>query len=299
MLLTIYILSYNAPEKVNRILDSLLPWESGQTEIIVGDNSADDRVVRLVERRQAEFGGQLRCLRHVCNVGYNGNMLRSFEVADGRYLWIVGCGDRFLPGAVKKVESVIACLDDAVILFPVNGLKQRPWPLERVYRDVLELVEEIELGPLTSINSCVYRVECARKCLVAAYEGASNLIPQTTIIAALLKDGHQFRFYPHQVFERLPSGPRKWDPRCFWMNLWLIYPRVEDRILWNRLRRPIIRDWSRWVRNMENEGYPITWPMVTATWFQFGMCSLPLILRLLWAIARRKAARPESKRTSV
>lgn len=290
MLLTIYILSYNAPDKVNRILDSLLPWETDQTEIIVGDNSDTLAVAELVEKRRDEFKGRLRCLKHVCNLGYAGNMLRAFEVAESQYVWIVGCTDHFLPGAIAKVESVLSHRGDAMVLFPVNGLKSRPWPMERVYGDFKEVVEEIELGPLNSINSTCYRLDCVRKYLPLAYECVS-LIPQTTLIAAMLKDGHHLYFHPQQVFERLPRSARTWDPRRYWSNLAMIYPAPADRLLWNRVRGIILRDWADWILSIEQEGYPITWPLVLSTWAQFGAGSTGVVWRMMLQILKRKIRR--------
>ena len=287
MRLTLYILSYNAPDKVSRILDSLLPWESDHAEIIVGDNSDNTAVVELVESRREDFKGRLQCIRHVCNLGYAGNMLRAFEAATSQYVWIVGCGDRFLPDSIAKVESVLAHRGDAMILFPVNGLKARPWPMERVYNDFVEVVKEIELGPLNSINSICYRLDCVRKYLPLAYESVS-LIPQTTLIAAMLKDGHHLYFHPQQVFERLPRSARTWDPRRFWMNLSMIYPVPADRIFWNRVRGVILKDWKHWILDIEKEGYPITWPLVLSTWAQFGAGSIGVVLRMALQIVKRK-----------
>lgn len=293
MLLTLYILARNSPDNLGRMLDSLLPWSpDDDTEIIVGDNSDDSHVLELVNRRTEEFRGRLRCLKHECNLGYAGNMLRGFEVARGRYIWIVGCNDQFLPGAVATVKAVSAYRDDAMLLFPVNGLKMRPWPLEKVYGDFLDVVKELELGPINSINSTVYKVDVARRYLPLAYESVS-LIPQTTMVAAMLKEGHHLYFCPKQVLERLPRK-RNWDPRRYWATLSMIYPAPEDRILWNRVRGVILRDWSSWILGIEAEGYPITWPMVLSTVAQFGGRALPLAFRMFMRIMSRKWKRKYS-----
>jgi glycosyltransferase involved in cell wall biosynthesis len=296
MLLTIYILARNSPENVERMLNSLLPWESQETEIIVGDNSDDHKVVELAECRAADFKGALRCIKHVCNLGYAGNMLRGFEVARGQYVWIVGSNDQFLPAAVATVEAVVRQRQDAMLLFPVNGLKARAWPLEKVYNDFIDVVRELELGPINSINSTVYKVEVARRYLPLAYESVS-LIPQTTMIAAMLKDGHHLYFCPRQVLERLPRK-RNWDPRRYWSTLSMIYPAPEDRMRWNRVRGVILKDWSRWILNIEQEGYPITWPLIVSTGAQFGAESIPLMAKMIVRIVRRKMRSKRAKQAT-
>jgi hypothetical protein len=274
------------------MLDSLLPWSSGEdTEIIIGDNSDDNRVVDLVQQRSAEFGGHLRCLKHVCNLGYSANMLRSFEVAQGRYLWIVGCNDRFRPGAVAHLKSVVSHRNDAVLLFKVEGLKSTSWPLERVYDDFAELVKDIHVGPLQNINSCVYRVESARQHLARAYEGSSNLVPQLTLIASLLKDKQCLYFCPVSIIERLPRSRRVWDPRVAWITCWMVYPDLRDQYLWHQARGPIFDSWSRWILGIEKEGFALTWPLVLFTLAQFGPRALPMSLKITGRILFRKLAR--------
>ena len=287
MLLTLYILTRNSPENLGRMLDSLLPWEDrDDVEIIVGDNSDDRRVADLVVERSGQFGGRIRCLKHVCNLGYTANMMRGFEVARGRYLWIVGSNDRFHAGALAYLMALLGHREDALILFPVEGLKARPWPLEKVFDDFADAVRELELGPINSINACVFRREVFLRYLPIGYEG--NLIPQTTMIAAALRDGQRLYFHPKALIDRLPRSVRIWDPRRVWMNYWLIYPDPNDRHLWNKVRGLILRDWSRWILNTEKEGFTITVPLAMATWAQFGIRSLPLVARMVVRIMKRK-----------
>lgn len=289
MLLTLYILARNSPENLGRMLDSLLPWNpEGDTEIIVGDNSDDNQVLELVQRKAEEFRGQLHCLKHVCNLGFSANMLRSFEVAQGRYLWIVGCSDRFHPGALARLKSVLAHRDDAILLFPVEGLKSTPWPLERVYDNFAELLTDIDIGPIQSISSCVYCVKAAREHLATTYEGSSNLVPQVTLIAALLKAHHRLYFCPIPLIESMPRGRRTWDPRVVWMTCWMIYPDLRDQYLWNQARGVILKSWSKWIVGVEKEGFVLTWPLVLYTLAQFGVRALPMSAHMVCRILFRK-----------
>jgi len=270
------------------MLDSLLPWDSEDVEIIVGDNSDNSDTQSLVDARCAEFSGRLRCLKHACNIGIMGNLLRAFEVASGRYVWIVGCGDRFLPNAVNTVKAVLAVRPEDFICFPVNGLKRPPWPPEGTYRDFAKVVADLDMGPLASINFTIYRVECARRYLATAYWSASSLIPQTAIIAAGLANGNALYFHPTPVFERLPRAARRWDPRTFWANLCCIYPCLDDWPKWVAIRNMMLAGFAGWIMRIEEEGHAITWPLLTATVRQYGVRSFPLALSMARAIARRR-----------
>jgi hypothetical protein len=304
MLLTIYILSHNASTDVSRMLDSLLPWGTDDVQIIIGDNSDNNEVVELTEGRKAEFGGRLRCLKHACNIGIMGNLLRAFEVAGGRYVWIVGCGDRFMPGALAVVKAVLAERPDEFIFFPVNGLKRRPWPSAGTYKEFAIALADLELGPLASINSTIYQVNCARRYLNTAYWSASSLIPQTAMIAAGLADGRSLYFHPVQVFERLPRPARRWDPRTFWVNLSCVYPLVEDWPKWIAIRSMILKNYENWIVAIPKEGYHITSPVVSATLRQFGLQAFPLTIRLcvkmcmgkLESLSRRDNAKQADRR---
>ena len=286
-LLTIYVLSYEAPENLARLLDSLLPFESTQAQIIVGDNSQWANVEEVVESRRALFGERLVLVKHGCNLGALGNILRAFELAQSRYLWIVGCGDRFLPHALPIVEEILQRAPRAALhIFPVNDVKIGSWPTEEtIYDDFAEALKELEFGSLTNINSVIYNVAEARRQLPVAYQAASSLIPHTAIIAALLNplcvDKAQMAFHPTPVFERLPRS-YSWNPHELWVNVSNLYPHFTETSQWNKVRREILRTHGPWLLDVTQAlQLPVKPSLLERTFGQFGFASLPLLTRLI------------------
>lgn len=287
-LLSIYIFCFENAENVARILDSLKPFESVETEVIVADNSESERVQDVVLNRQQLFNGHLRYVRHAFNLGGVGSLMRSFELAAAKYLWVVGANDVFLPKAVQKVEDVLNCDDAGFFFFPVNGMKQGGWPGgESTYTTFRDALKDLELGPLASTNSTVYRLSSTRQSVPFGYEGLSSLIPHVAIMAHGISEKNPMRFVPEQVVQRLPR-PRRWDPRKLWANLSLIYPNPEDWSEWLVVRNLLLKSHGSWtVGGMEREGLPVTTKVVMSTLGQFGPRAIPLVIRMLRLLVRQ------------
>lgn len=287
--MTIYIMCCESPVPVARSLDSLLPFESESTEVIVADNSESDAVRNVVEERRASFGPSLRYIRHVCNLGGLANLMRSFEVSRAKYLWLNGCNDYFAPGAVAQAEEALQSNPAAFLAFPVEGLNPAPYP-DRVteYTSFADALRELNLGPLASTNVTIYRLDHARRFLPVAYEGLSNLVPQLAILAAGIDPDHRLRFIPTPLIERV-RRPRRWDPRKLWMNLSLIYPGPEDWGQWRDIRTGLLRGATkRWVLSFGREDFPLTVPLALSTFSQFGLRGIPLALAILRRVAVRR-----------
>lgn len=282
-LLTIYVMTYEAPDKTARLLDSLLPFTSERTQIIVGDNSIVDDASHVVAERTSAFKGRITHTKPSCNIGL-GTIFRAFELADSKYLWIVGCGDRFCPGALDTVEPILDRSDDAFIMFRVNDVKFRPWPTEvKTYDYFPDAFRDMELGPLTNINNVIYNVSHAREHIPTAYMAATSLVPHTAIIAASLNrvNNSQLIYHPIQVFERLPRS-HAWDPRMLWSNLASIYPYPANEKEWRLVRSDLLKTHSSWIVDiLWKMDLPPTLGLLQKTFGQFGLSSLPLLIRFV------------------
>lgn len=292
-LLTIYVLSYEAPAQLAHLLDSLLPFESGATRIIIGDNSPGSEASAVVDSRRSAFGNRISYVKHACNLGALANILRAFELAESKYVWIVGGGDQFCPGALRSVESILKSSAHPFHLFQVNEIKFGPWPAEsKVYTDFLAALRELELGSLTNINSVIYEVAPARRYLPLAYQACSSLVPQTAILAASLAppDNLALVYHPLQVFERLPR-PHSWNPQELWTTLGVIYPKLVDAPQWKVARKEILKSHSPFILNTTRTmNLPVTSIFLLRTFGQFGMAALPLLFKMLFLKLERASS---------
>lgn len=293
ILLTIYILHFEAPEKLACTLDSLLPFESTRTVVMVGDNSRSDCARPVIEARSAAFKGRLRHVKHACNIGPLGNIPRAYEVAEGQYVWIVGMGDRFMPGGLAAVESIIAASEptEAFHTFFVNGLApEGSLPRESVvYSSFEQALAQLRLGLLGSINSTVYRLESVRPHLWRAYATAGCLLPHTALICHGIGDETRLRYHPRQVFERMPRSERSWDAREFVTRLPDIYHSFDDEGKWRAVRGKLIKQYGPWlVAALPKEGHRVTMGLLERLFGGYGVASLPLIFRLLMVRCKQR-----------
>jgi abequosyltransferase len=102
-LLTIAIPTYNRERYLAGLLSMVEPQVLNQSrlELIISDNASTDGT-DSVARGFAKRTG-CRYIRNDANVGADGNILRCFQQAKGKYVWIFGDDDILVPGAVGKV----------------------------------------------------------------------------------------------------------------------------------------------------------------------------------------------------
>jgi len=71
----------------------------GRVEVLVLDNASDDATPEVV-RKHAERSPSLYYVRHPNNIGSDRNIATSFNLAKGRYVWIMGDDDVPLEGTI-------------------------------------------------------------------------------------------------------------------------------------------------------------------------------------------------------
>jgi glycosyltransferase involved in cell wall biosynthesis len=92
-------------------MDSLLPQleairKEFAVELLVSDNASTDDTESALEAYQKR-GLAFRYVRNPSNLGADANILQCFELATGRYVWIVGDDDIILAGALVQVVSLL------------------------------------------------------------------------------------------------------------------------------------------------------------------------------------------------
>src|ERR1035437_3875264 len=92
LLLTIAIPTFNREQHLATFLSALVPQLSGEcrVELLISDNASPDDT-REVVRSYVAQGIPIRYICSESNLGADRNILRCYEHATGKYLWI--CGD--------------------------------------------------------------------------------------------------------------------------------------------------------------------------------------------------------------
>ena len=105
-ILSICIPSYNRADMLRATIESILKQAVEGVEIVVSDNASTDNT-HDVMRDLAQRYPQIRYFRSDVNVGADRNFLKVVELAEGRYVWLMGSDDMVAPGGVAQVLSAL------------------------------------------------------------------------------------------------------------------------------------------------------------------------------------------------
>jgi len=111
-LLSIAIPTYNRPEQLACLLDSILcQYVPGMSlEIFVSDNSDDNRTTDLIERYKHYL--PIGYTQHQRNIGGCRNFISSVGASKGAYCWIVGDDDLIARGSITLILDVLTSHPD-------------------------------------------------------------------------------------------------------------------------------------------------------------------------------------------
>ena len=121
MNVSICIPTYQRPDLLEEALRSALAQTQPPREILVGDNSADERSERLVREYAAASEVPVRYVRHDPPLGQAGNVEALFQRAEGERLVLLHDDDLLLPGAL---ETLGRCFEERPEVVAAYG-KQR------------------------------------------------------------------------------------------------------------------------------------------------------------------------------
>ncbi len=105
-ILTVAIPTYNRPQPLRRILESLKLEDPGVFNILISDDSSNEGVELVVKEFQTLMPN-LYFNKNISNLGFNGNVSILYELADTRYVWFLCDDDLVYPNAVR---DIIFCL---------------------------------------------------------------------------------------------------------------------------------------------------------------------------------------------
>lgn len=112
-LLSICILSYNQSDEVERLLNNLLGQMTNEVEIVIRDDSTDEKTVELVKKYQDQllirfFKGKKE--------GIDRTVIFLTEQALGKFVWWMG-DDEIVQGGVAQVLKVIKNQKDLAFIW--------------------------------------------------------------------------------------------------------------------------------------------------------------------------------------
>lgn len=109
MLLTFVVLSYNRPEKLERILSHFSGFNEKGIAIVVKDDKSPflPSIEKVVNKYKNLIGIPLSLHRNVSNLGYDGNLLDTFEKIESEYIFLLSDDDYV---KIEKLSELITIL---------------------------------------------------------------------------------------------------------------------------------------------------------------------------------------------
>jgi len=114
-LLTIVVPTYDRPQDLRNLLETLLPQRDLRWTLLIVDNCSPVPARDIAP-------ADVEVVRNPVNIGASGNFARCFELATTDWVWMIGDDDLVEPGGVERVlKSIVAYPDAAVINFGAKG----------------------------------------------------------------------------------------------------------------------------------------------------------------------------------
>lgn len=154
-LLTISIPTYNRAELlkicINAIISQIPDSYIEQIELIVSNNASIDNTAAIVSEFQNKW--PIIYFENESNLGPDANILKCFEKAKGKYVWIFSDDDILLPGAMPHLLALLEKSDYGTIRLGAVGyhdditeVDEYYYPSDLsmdVYDDAIQFIEKI------------------------------------------------------------------------------------------------------------------------------------------------------------
>lgn len=248
MLLSIAIPTYNRSTALRKTLDRILPQLAPSVECVVLDNSSTDATADVVRNAQAE-SRFVRVIRHPINIGGSANFLRCFELAHGRWLWILPDDD--VPGedAVQRILGVIEAHPDAAYinfatsLLHARKLERRETRTAKGLPAFIDLVDSF--SHLLFLTAGLYRREPLLDGMPVAARMAHTYGPQLALLLCGLARSPTLKLVQSHLSIADWGGPAEWDKEHFASEIYHLLELI-----------PAQNDRDRFCRLMEKEVPP-------------------------------------------
>lgn len=245
ILLSICIPTYNQPQKVRRLLESLFPQITPEVEIIIRDDSSNFETENIVKECLSKISIKCKYFKKEKS-GLDNVIIFLTKEATGEYVWWLG-DDVLSEGAVKKVLDIIKQYPDIAFVYVnsrcIDG-KQSASELgeDKFFKDRNQVLEEIAdlLGYISATifkrEKAVSGIELSKKHIGSAWV---NLY---LILYVLSGDG---RFYyisePYVLGDaKLPDKPTWYDGfQVFAVNFFYIVQEFKGKFAQRSIKRAL------------------------------------------------------------
>ena len=149
MLLSICIPTYNRVENLDDCLNSIkisyINYKKLNFEVCISDNGSVENPEPIIEKYKKLF--KVKFNRNKKNLGFALNAIKTVDMAEGEYIWMIGNDDLLLPHTLKKLNDLLSINLDTEFFF-INS-----YNLKMKFLDNLERPLNTYQLPINKMNS--------------------------------------------------------------------------------------------------------------------------------------------------
>lgn len=174
--LGIYVITYNRAKELAQTLEYIVNSALRDFPITVLDNCSTDNSVEIA-RGFAERIPDLRVISNRYNVGLGANFLKTFDLGDYKYTWVLCDDDKIDAPRMDDVLQVIS--EGEVELIHVGAHPQDRWSFGGKFNNPKQLLAGgYPYFKFSSFIPCnIFRTDAFVKSIIAAYENVVNAYP--------------------------------------------------------------------------------------------------------------------------
>ncbi|HEX4085205.1 MAG TPA: glycosyltransferase family 2 protein [Chthoniobacteraceae bacterium] len=184
-LLHVFLITYNREKSFRRTLEAIAASCLREHRLTVMDNCSSDGTAQICEHFRPLLP-LMEVWRHPRNIGFGANFLRSVELSQGEYTWVLGDDDTLFP---ERMPSLIDTLrrERPQACF-AGGPRQEEWPAGAAVRpSEIQRRFRTFLTGQSFVASVVFRnALIGSRDLISGYFGIRTNFPQLAIGRKLL-----------------------------------------------------------------------------------------------------------------
>jgi len=180
--LSIVIPTYDRNKLLLDSVEKLLTQLTLDVELIILDNASSERVEdTLSDVLKNSTASRIQVVRNIANIGAYANILRSFEVAQGPWVWILGDDDEISSTSIRNIFECIENLEADTIFINFRtqsmGLRnERPTSFYAIGQE--GFVDKVDYpGNINFMSVGLWHAPSVIKSLGVAYHYAYSMSP--------------------------------------------------------------------------------------------------------------------------
>ncbi|MDC0933637.1 glycosyltransferase, partial [Arcobacteraceae bacterium] len=166
-ILTIAIPTYNRADSLRYLVEKISPYLNNNLKLLILDNNSTDNTKEYINiwNKDSNISG----IKHITNLGGVVNMLKSIELAQSKYVWLLGDDDDIDITYINELVNLLSS-EEAYSLHLIPKSREDYKIHKHVFNNKIDFINSFyDISALHLMSSSIYNAYEARKYLADAY----------------------------------------------------------------------------------------------------------------------------------